>query len=295
MRKLDLSQHYLLLAVASVSLWSVAATAFKESLAQADPWQVVFLSSAVSAVVLGIGMILFKKALSLQDVKQGACLGLLNPFLYYLVLLHAYNGLPAQMAMVVNYLWPVVLVLLSAPVLKQRITAGSISGILISFAGVAFMALSGGGSLNVKVLPLALALLSTVIWAIYWLLNARARGAAEVLFSSFIWGTAYLGLAGAVSSQSFAVSMKALPWILYIGVFEMGLTYMMWSTALKNAPSAAAVGSLIFITPFLSLVLIYLVVGEPIAGSTAGGLLLVVAGIFVERFFRERKGSFDKN
>lgn len=289
MERVRKGKHPVILALASVFFWAWAATAFKQSLVHATPWQVVFFSSLASAIVLGAALLACGERLSPGDLREGAYLGFLNPFAYYLVLLHAYNGLPAQVAMVVNYLWPVVLVVLSVPILSQRISAGSLAGVLVSFGGVAYMALAGRGTLQISLFPLLLAFLSTAIWAVYWLLNARSRGGANaVLLSGFIFGTAYLAVAGLIGGQSFSPPAGIIPWLLYIGVFEMGITYMMWNTALKRASSTATVGTLIFLTPFLALLPIALIVGERIAASTVVGLVLVVAGILVERRFRER-------
>ena len=82
---------------------------------------------------------------------------------------------------------------------------------------------------------------------------------------------------------------EALPWILYVGVFEMGITYILWNTALKRASTTAAVSSMIFLTPFLALILIQAVVGEKIASSTVIGLVMVAGGIFLEK--RSRKNT----
>lgn len=277
------------LALASILFWSMAATAFKKALDHNSPWFIVFCASLISTAVLSAFLIGRGKRVSSRDVKTGALFGFLNPFLYYMVLLHAYNGLPAQIAMVVNYLWPVVLVVLAVPILGQKLTLGGISGILISFAGVALMALLGKGTLKIDLFPLLLAFLSTLAWAVYWLLNTRSKGETNsVLTMNFLFGTVYLTVYGVLTGQSFKPHIESLYWIVYVGVFEMGITYMMWNTALKRATSTAAVGSLIFLTPFLALIPISLVVGEGIAPSTVAGLVLVTIGILVERQFRKK-------
>lgn len=276
------------LALASVAFWSWAATAFKEALEFVSPWCVVTSASVISTAVLAVLLLIRRKRIHPSSVREGALLGLLNPFGYYLVLLHAYNGLPAQIAMTVNYLWPVVLVLLAVPLLGQKISIGGLAGIVLSFSGVALMALLGKETLEIRIIPLLLAFLSTVIWAVYWLLNARSRGDTNsVLLMCFLFGTVYLCIFGFLAGESFHGAREAFPWLLYTGVFEMGITYMMWNTALKKASSAATVGSLIFLTPFLALLPIAFVVGEKIALSTVMGLLLVVAGIILEKRFRK--------
>ena len=277
-----------ILALASILCWSWAATAFKKALVHNSPWFVVFAGSVVSTFVLFVSLVLRGKRVSSSDAARGTFFGFLNPFLYYLILLHAYNGLPAQIAMVVNYLWPVVLVILAVPFLGQKLNAEGIIGILISFSGVALMALAGRGSVEIDLLPLALAFLSTVVWAVYWLLNTKSPGDTNsVLFMSFLSGSVYLAIYGLVTAQSFLPETTSLYWVAYIGVFEMGVTYLLWNEALKKAPSAAAVSSLIFFTPFLALVPIAVVVGEDIAPSTLGGLVLVTAGILIGKHRRK--------
>jgi len=280
------------LALSSIFFWSWAATAFKQALIHNSPWFVVFAGSFISTAVLFAMLVLRKKRVTGTDVLSGSYLGFLNPFLYYLVLLHAYQGLPAQIAMVVNYLWPVILVLLAVPILGQKLTPGGLAGVLISFSGVALMAMLGSGTLELELFPLLLAFLSTLVWAVYWLLNTRSsRETNSVLLMNFLFGTGYLAIYGFASGESFIPSGKSLLWVVYVGVFEMGLTYMMWNTALKRASSAAAVGSLIFLTPFLALVPIALVVNEGIAPSTVTGLVLVTAGILIEKRFRKKTGE----
>lgn len=278
------------LALISVICWSGAATAFKKALAYSSPWLVVFYASVISTVVFGLVLAAGKHRITRAHVVSGLYLGFLNPFLYYLVLLNAYNGLPAQIAMVVNYLWPVVLVLLSVPLLGQKLSKKGFTGVMLSFAGVAFLALSGGSSFSISPAPLLLALASTIVWAVYWILNTRSRGnTVAVLFTGFVSGSVYLFVYGVVTGQQFSLHTETLPWILYVGVFEMGVTYILWNTALRRASTTAAVSSMIFLTPFLALIFIQAVVGEKIASSTVIGLVMVAGGILLEK--RSRKNT----
>ena len=75
-----------------------------------------------------------------RDYLWSAGLGFLNPFLYYVVIFKAYSLLPAQEAQPINFVWPLTLVLLSIPILGQRIKLASILAILVSFAGVVVIA-----------------------------------------------------------------------------------------------------------------------------------------------------------
>jgi drug/metabolite transporter (DMT)-like permease len=70
----------------------------------------------------------------------------------------------------------------------------------------------------------------------------------------------------------------------YVGIFEMGITFVIWLKALKFSKTTARVSNLIYLSPFLSLVFIYLSVGEQILFSTVIGLILIVVGIFVQQY-----------
>ena len=75
----------------------------------------------------------------------------------------------------------------------------------------------------------------------------------------------------------------------YIGCFEMGISFLLWLQALKYTASTARISSLIFISPFFSLILIYFLVGEEILASTFYGLVLIVAGLVLQQFLKKTK------
>ena len=68
----------------------------------------------------------------------------------------------------------------------------------------------------------------------------------------------------------------------------MGLAFVLWSRAMKLATNTARVSNLIFISPFLSLVFIYFIVGEVILASTWAGLVLIVAGLWFQQLGARR-------
>ncbi len=280
------------LALIAVVFWSTAASAFKLTLCWLTPFQLVLLASAVSTAALWT-MLLFRKKQdnkpepSRYTIAKSAARGLLNPFLYYLILLEAYDKLPAQIAMVINYLWPVVLMILSAPLLKQRITLKMAAASVISFFGIGVLATGGnpiGGHLSL--FAMGLALLSTVIWALFWILNVRASGdSVKNLAESFVFGLLYILIYGAISGKLtgiLALDFHGVIGSVYIGLFEMGITFVIWHKALELSEKTSDVGNLIYLTPFLALVFIGTAVGERIGPWTVAGLLLVISGIVLQ-------------
>lgn len=272
------------LGLAAVLLWSTASTAFELGLSQATPFDLLFLSACVSLGALAVAALLRRRLPSRRMLLQAAPLGFLNPLLYYLVLLEAYDRLPAQVAMVVNYLWPMMLVLLGAALPGGRLRSRSLAAMAVSFLGVAVMALlhpgQGGG---MDPAGLALALGSTVIWAAYWTAGVRLGGdPAARLTAGFAWGVLFLAVAALLTGRPCTPGPGALAAAAWIGLFEMGVTYVVWLSALSASREPAEVGALVYLTPFLSLAVIATVLREPVAPATLAGLVLVLGGIALQ-------------
>ncbi len=285
-----------LFGLAAVLLWSTVATAFKLSLRYLDPIQLLFYASLTSIAVLALVLRLRGRfgllfSYSRREYLQSLGLGLLNPLLYYLVLLKAYDLLPAQEAQALNYTWALTLALLSVPLLKQKLGPGEIVAGLVCYSGVLVISTRGDltGLQFGNPLGVGLALGSTLIWALYWIFSTRdRRDPVAGLLLNFLFALPFVTLACLLWS-GFAVSdPRGLLGAAYVGVFEMGITYVLWLLALKRSDNAARIGNLIFISPLFSLVFIYLLVGEEILPSTLVGLGLILGGLGLQRFGRRR-------
>jgi len=275
----------------AVLLWSTVASAFKISLRHSAVLPLL-LSACLASTLFFFGLLVYQCKLSLLktssagQILRSALLGFLNPFLYYIVLFKAYTLLPAQEALTLNFVWPITLVLLSVPLLGQKIRPKSIAAILISFFGV-FVIATRGNILAFRFTNPAgvlLAVGSSVIWALFWIYNLKDnRDETTKLFLNFAFGSLFLCAAAILFSQSVILNRKAYAGAVYIGLFEMGVTFFLWMRALKLSRTTAFVANLIYLVPFLSIVCIHLVVGEPILLSTMVGLVLIVTGIVLQK------------
>ncbi len=273
-------------ALATVLCWSTVASAFKLSLNYLDPVQLLFYAGLASILVLtailaGQGRLGLIRTAPRSDLLAALGLGLLNPCLYYLLLFAAYARLPAQEAQPLNYTWAVTLSLLSVPLLKQRLAGIDLAAVLVSYLGVVVISTHGDFSSLHFASPLgvALALASTVVWALYWIYSAKARlDPVAGLLLNFLSGTAATGLVLMLFSTPLVSDWRGLAGAAYVGMFEMGLTFVLWLKALKLSTSSAKVANLIFLSPFISLVLIHFLVGEDIAPSTLAGLCFILGG-----------------
>ncbi len=289
---MDAQKKAFLFGLSTVLLWSTVASAFKISLRYLDPPQLVLYASLASLLALG-GLIGAQGKLGLvfagtrRDYLRSLGLGLLNPFLYYLVLFKAYDLLPAQEAQPLNYTWAIALGLLSVPLLRQRLTKADILATAVSYAGVVIISTRGDilGLRFSDSLGVALALGSTVIWALYWIFNTRDRRDPVIgLFLNFLFGLPFvLAFVLLFSQTAVPADPRGLLGAAYVGVFEMGITFVLWLSALKLTNSASRIANLIFISPFLSLVFIHFLVGEDIKGSTLVGLVFIMGGLAVQQ------------
>lgn len=274
-------------ALLAVMLWSTVASAFKLTLGILHPAELLLFANLVSAaallvILLGQRRLGLLRAFSGRDLARCASLGLLNPFLYYLVLFRAYDLLPAQEAQPLNYTWAITLALLSIPLLKQRIGLRSILALLVSYAGVLVIA-TRGNLLSLEFsnpTGVLLALGSTVLWSLYWIYNTSSqRDPVASLLLNFSFSLPWVLVVNLVVDGRVRLPPAAgLLGATYVGLFEMGLTFVLWLKALRLSSSTAKVSNLIFFSPFLSLVFIHFLVGEAIRASTLVGLVLIVAG-----------------
>jgi len=285
-------------AIIAVLFWSTVASAFKISLRYISFLHLVFYASFVSSVCLFLilksqSKLHLLKTYSKKEYLRSALFGFLNPFLYYVVLFKAYSLLPAQIAQPLNWTWPVMLVLLSIPLLNQKIKFKSILAIITSFIGVCIISTQGNilsfGFTNPAGVLLALS--SSVIWALYWIYNIKdKRDETARLFLNFTFGFIYILITILIFSKIIIPEITGLLGATYVGLFEMGITYVVWLKALKMSRTTAQVSNFIYLAPFLSLIVIYFVVGEKILFSTIVGLIFIIAGILLQQY-SSRTGS----
>ncbi|MCB2219363.1 MAG: DMT family transporter [Bacteroidetes bacterium] len=286
-----------LYALSAILCWSTIASAFKLTLQHLDFLNTLFYSSLVASFVLLLLLAFTRKFRLLKLVKGkdmlwAAIRGALNPFLYYVVLLRAYELLKAQEAGTLNYIWPITLVLLSIPLLKQKIRWIQMIAILISFAGILVISTEGKiTSLEFREpLGVLLAVGSSLFWALYWILNMRDHSDEIVkLFLNFGWGTFMIFFTLLFSSKLVIPNWSAIAGTVYIGVFEMGLTFYLWMMGLKFARNTAQISNLVYLSPFISLLIIRVAVKELILPATVVGLILIVMGILLQHFSQKRK------
>jgi len=281
-----------LYAYTAVLIWSTIAAALSMTLRYLSQTELLFWSILSSWTILG-AMLLYsgrgREALSYlrRHWQRTLLLGTLNPFLYYLTLFEAYRLLPAQEAQAINYTWALMLTYLSVPLLGHSVRKRDIAAGILCYLGVLLIATHG--ALNTLEFSnpkgVFVALLSTVLWALYWIVLTRYKEDTMVLlYGNFTVGLLWIALYFLLSGQRLSLpSSVGHLGALYIGLFEMGITFVLWGKALKLTSKVSSISNLIFLSPLLSLFFIRLFAGEPIYTSTLYALALILAGLYLQQ------------
>ncbi len=290
-----LNKQSLIYTLSAVFFWSTVATAFKLTLNGMTYAQLLFYASLTSTLVLFL-IITFSREKSFQilinreSIKKGLLLGLLNPFIYYMVLFKAYSLLPAQEAQPLNYTWPITISILSVLFLKQKINSKAILGLLTAFIGVVIIATRGDlTTLHFNNLfGVSLALGSSIIWAWFWILNLLdQRDNGVKLFGAFLIGTIYSALYLFFFDSFLLTNFTYLLGAGYVGIFEMGITFFLWNKGLELSTDKIKTSTLAYLSPFLSLVFIALILEETIRLSSVVGLMFIIGGILYQNLSKK--------
>ncbi len=274
----------------AVLFWSTVATAFKLTLKGMSSAQLLFYASFTSAVLLTIILAVRKTnfsslLFSRENFAKNLRLGFINPFLYYLILFKAYSLLPAQEAQPLNYTWPIVVSVFSAFFLGDKLTLKIIAGLLLAFAGVLVIS-TRGNLLSFKFhnLPgILLAAGSSIVWAAYWTIGLKdGRDSVEKLGAGFIFGTVYSAIYILVTGSFLVENAIAITGAIYAGIFEMGLTFILWMKGMELSNNKGKTATLAYFSPFLSVIFIAFVLKEKILLSSVEGLVLIVGGILIQ-------------
>lgn len=276
----------------AVASWSTVASAFKIGLRHYSYYELLLVAALTAMLVFALVVTFQKKWHLLKVITRNewmlfALTGLMSPTGYYLILFKAYELLPAQIAQSINYSWAIVLTLLLALFIRQRIPAIKYLGMAISLGGVTLISLGSESfaGMQLSVTGLLLAFFSAFVWASFWILNKKSAHIDNVmaLFVSFFFGSLFL-LIGLLFVDVQLQSLKGFLSAVYVGLFEMAIPFMFFGLALKRTDNPALINQLCYLSPFISLFIIRSVLGEQIYFTTFVGLLLIVGGILFNEY-----------
>ncbi|CAM4121545.1 DMT family transporter [Roseateles saccharophilus] len=269
-----------LLALGAILMWASLA-ALGVSLAHVPPFLLTGLGLLVgSALALPLSRFRLRAwALPWRTLA----LGVYGLFGFHLLLFIALRTAPALQTNLINYLWPLGMVVL-APLLLPglRWRAGQLGAALLGFAGAAVVILgrSGASLAGGWHAGYGLALGSALVWSSYSLLTRRVPAFPTSAVGSFAAVSGLLALAcHALWEPAVSLSARDLLLIAALGLGPLGGAFFLWDAALK-AGDPRRIGLLAFLTPLLSTAVVLVVTGQALTASLALGAVMIVGAAF---------------
>ena len=276
-------------AFVTVFIWATLASTVKLFAGNIPDLELLFLSSVLAFLFLAAinvksGKIVKIKEYSLKDIGYMAFLGFLGLFVYSWLYYHAIGLLTSQEACIINYLWPVMIVVFSIMILKEEITVYKIAAMVTSFIGI--IILSGGGEAAAssgRLEGIICCILAAAAYGLFSVLNKK-RNYDQNVTMTVIWLTvAVLSLiVGLLTEEWVTVSLNQWAGIIWLGAIVNGLAYLLWARAINESENTALIANLAYLTPFLSVLFSAVLVKERITLRAAVALVFIVGGILIQ-------------
>lgn len=269
-----------------ILVWASSPAVVKLLLRGLDNFQVLFFITLFASVFLFIIAFLQRKlhllrTYSSRDFLIFSCMGFLGVFLYFVFFFGSLSLIPAQITSIVNYTWPVLVLVFASLILKERLTLRKLFALFISFIGVVIVISQGDLSFD-NFLGVLLALGGACSYSLFSVLGKKLDYDQVVSMMIYYVVSLLLSIIAVLLFSDFVLpSLASLVGLLWLGCVTSGIAYVAWFAALKYGDTAK-IANLVYLTPFLALVYIRLLLGESITFASIIGLLVVVIGILIQ-------------
>jgi drug/metabolite transporter (DMT)-like permease len=270
----------ILLALTAILIWSTLAL-FSSQLTHVSP----FLVLGVALMLCGSFSLVRRSAWRIPFTTLAVGVG--GIFGYHFLYFRAMALAPAVEASLINYLWPLLIVVLSPLVLTgYRLRPRHIFGALLGLAGAGLIATGGRLSLRFEYLSGYLMMAgAALIWSLYSLLTKRVPHFSTESVAAFCAISGLLALAFYLLSGGSLVQAQALTahdWLVIVlcGLGPMGAAFFFWDAALKRG-DPRRIGSLAYLTPLLSTLNLVVFARLPLTPVSFAAMLLIITGALV--------------
>ncbi|MBQ3326949.1 MAG: DMT family transporter [Clostridia bacterium] len=276
-------------ALLTVFLWATMAPAVKLMQDSVPTTEVLFLAGVFSVVFLlgrliANGKVKEYRTFGARNYKVVLGLGFLGFFVYEFLYYFGIAQLTASTACILNYLWPVMLVLFSCLILKEPFTTRKVLAMVASFLGV--VVLSAGGNDQYGAHPglgIVGCIVAAVSYGLFSVLNKR-EDLDQDLCMPIYWGVTMVSglIAGFVEGGWTMPDLKTWLILAWLGVMANAVGYLIWAIALNDSKNSARIANFAFLVPVLSMLLSALILREQIHWNGIAALVLILGGILYQ-------------
>jgi drug/metabolite transporter (DMT)-like permease len=283
-----------LVGIVAILLWSSLAllTAMARGI---PPFELLALSFLV-AFLASMSLLAWRGAAGFGLLRQpwpAWATGFAGIFLYHALYFFALTAAPPAEASLINYLWPLLIVLFSAAAARTRLQGRYVAGALLGLAGTALIVTqSGAGDASTRsLLGYAAAFAAAFVWSGYSVANRRFAHVPSAVIGGVCGLVALAGAACHLAVET-SVAPNAQQWavIMALGLGPVGLAFFAWDRATKHG-SLPLLGSLSYLAPLLSTLLL-IAFGEAQASpALLGAAILIILGAAVATLGPRRTGG----
>ena len=275
-------------AAITIVLWGAMPALTKDLLNALPKFETLALSSLFAFLFLfAVNKRAGLKNISAGKIFTASWLGFLGLFLYSAFLYVGLENLSSQEACVLNYLWPLMIVLFSCPILGERLTRRKLLAVGLSFGGVALVMLGDSSMENFsaeKIFGALSCVIAAACYGLFSVLNKKIR--LEQKFAMMIiWlTTAICSFAAGFFFETWTLpTVNQIFGLLWLGVLIDAVAYLTWALALENSTNTARTANLAYLVPILAIFISTLIFGEELSAAVIPALILILAGIFIGR------------
>lgn len=283
-------------ALITILIWASMATMVKVLLADIPNLQALAVSGVFAFLFLLLmniktGKLKEMKRYRVKDFGSMAGLGFLGLFLYSALYYYGIGQLGAQEACILNYLWPMMIVLFSCLILKERVTVLKCVAMGCSFLGIVILSLGksemAGGNTAAGMVA---CIVAAACYGLFSVWNKK-KDYDQNITMMVIWLTVAVCSFAVGPFMEEWVTIKGMQWlgILWLGVMTDAVAYLLWALALKGVEDTAKIANLAYLTPFLSVVCSAIVLKEKIKFQALVALVLIIGGILLQSICERKK------
>lgn len=272
-----------LIGLTAILMWAMLGV-FTGGSGAVPPFLLNALCFGLSGSLATIWLIARGRANVLRQPLRVWAVGTLGLFGYHALYFTALRTAPLVEAGLINYLWPLLIVLFSGFLPGERLRVHHLAGVILGFGGAALLVTSGR-SLTLDggyALGYLAAFLAAVVWAAYSVISRRFAGVPSEAVAGFCLATALLSLICHVAFEQTVLPAGPFEWlmVLLLGAFPVGLAFFVWDHGVKHG-DIQLIGTAAYATPVLSTLLLTLTGYGTLGWTTAIACALVTLGAIV--------------
>lgn len=270
-----------LVGFAAILMWSLLAL-FTAASGRVPPFQLAAMAFAIGGGIGAVTWLFRKNAISaLRQPPTVWMLGVGGLFGYHALYFLALRLAPPAEAQLVNYLWPLLIVLFAALLLRERLRAHHIAGVSLGLIGT--IVLLGGGA-NLVVAPqfvagYCAAFVAAFVWATYSVLSRRFAAVPTDAVAGFCLATAMLGAIFHLLFEDTFWPGTSREWlaVIALGIGPVGAAFYAWDVGVKHG-DIRVLGAAAYAAPVLSTLLLVLAGYAELSVSLAVAAALIAGG-----------------